>query len=230
MFSDLNALLAATVLFVGGHFLLSSLPLRQVLVRRLGDGGFRALYSLVAGVGIVWMASAYAKASTVALWSSPALHWLALLVMPFAAILAVAGLTTRSPTAVGGETLAAGQDPAPGILRVTRHPFLWAVALWALVHLLARGNLASLIFFGGFLVLSLGGMQHIDLRRERSLGGSWGPMRLTTSVIPFAAIASRRTRMDWQGLGWWRPLLGLALYLALLHLHPLLFGVSPLPG
>src|SRR5690606_25957518 len=116
------------------------------------------------------------------------------------------------------------------ILRVTRHPFLWATALWALVHLLAHGDLAGLIFFGGFLVLSLGGMQHIDLRRERSLGGSWGPMRLTTSVIPFAAIASRRTRMDWQGLGWWRPLLGVALYVALLHLHPLLFGASPLPG
>ena len=99
MVNDLNALLAATVLFVGGHFLLSSHPLRQALLRRLGEAGFRLLYSLVAAVGIVWMAAAYARAPLIELWYWPALQWLPLLVMPFAAILVVAGLTTRSPTA-----------------------------------------------------------------------------------------------------------------------------------
>lgn len=229
MLSDLNALLAATILFVGGHFLLSSQALRPNLVRRLGENGFRGVYSLVAGAGIVWMASAFAEAPYIELWALPALRWLPLLLLPFSAVLVVAGLTTRSPTAVGGEAFAGGQEPAPGILRITRHPFLWGVALWAFAHLAANGDVASLLFFGGFLVLSLGGMQHIDQRRERSLGGAWGPMKLTTSVLPFAAIATRRTTMDWRGLGWWRPLLGLALYLALMHLHPALFGVSPLP-
>jgi uncharacterized membrane protein len=229
MLTDLNALLAATILFVGGHFLLSSQALRPNLVGRLGEKGFRGLYSAVAGVGLVWMCYAYADAPLIELWSVPALRWLPLLLLPVAAILAVAGLTTRSPTAVGGEAFAGGQEPAPGILRVTRHPFLWGVALWAFAHLAANGDVASLAFFGGFLVLSLGGMQHIDHRRERTLRGAWGPMKLTTSVIPFAAIATKRTTMDWRGLGWWRPLLALLLYLALLHLHPLLFGASPLP-
>ncbi len=229
MLSDLNQLLAATILFVGGHFLLSSHVLRANLVARLGDGGFRALYSAVAGAGIVWMAYAYGDAPYIELWFLPGLAWLPLLLLPISAVLVVAGLTTRSPTAVGGEAFAGGQEPAPGILRITRHPFLWGVALWAFAHLAANGDVASLVFFGGFLVLSLGGMQHIDHRRERSLGGDWGPMKLTTSVVPFAAIASGRTTMDWRGLGWWRPLLGVVLYLALLHLHPLLFQVSPLP-
>ncbi|SMF78873.1 Uncharacterized membrane protein [Tistlia consotensis] len=229
MLSDLNQLLAATVLFVGGHFLLSSQALRPGLVARLGETGFRGLYSAVAGVGIVWMCFDYADAPHVQLWALPLLRWLPLILMPFAAILAVAGLTTRSPTAVGGEHLAGGIEPAPGILRITRHPFLWGVALWAVGHLAANGDLASLVFFGGFLVLALGGMQHIDHRRERALGSDWGPMKLTTSLLPFAALATGRTTMDWRGLGWWRPLLGVALYLALLHLHPLLFGVSPLP-
>ncbi|MEX2631716.1 MAG: NnrU family protein [Tistlia sp.] len=229
MMSELNALLAATILFVGGHFLLSSQALRPHLVARLGEGGFRGLYSAVAAVSLAWMSYAYAHAPLVELWHAPALRWLPLVLLPIAAVLAVAGLTTRSPTAVGGESLAGEGDPAPGILRITRHPFLWGVALWAFAHLAANGDVASLAFFGGFLVLSLGGMQHIDHRRERTLGSAWGPMKLTTSVLPFAAIATRRTTMDWRGLGWWRPLLGLVLYLALLHLHPLLFSASPLP-
>lgn len=229
MLSDLNSLLAATVLFVGGHFLLSSHALRAGLVRRLGESGFRGLYSAIAGVGLVWMAYAYGEAPSIELWFLPALRWLPLVLLPVALVLAVAGLTTRSPTAVGGEGFAGGTTPAPGILRVTRHPFLWGVALWAFSHLAANGDAASLVFFGGFLVLSLGGMQHIDHRRERALGGDWGPMKLTTSVVPFAALASGRTTMDWRGLGWWRPLLGIALTLVLLHLHPLLFGASPLP-
>ena len=54
-------------------------------------------------------------------------------------------------------------------------------------------------------------------------------MKLTTSLVPFAAILSGRSKLDWRGIGWWRPLLGLVLYAALLHLHLLAFGVSPLP-
>jgi uncharacterized membrane protein len=52
---------------------------------------------------------------------------------------------------------------------------------------------------------------------------------MTTSVLPFAAILSGRTRMDWAGIGWWRPLLALAVFLALFLLHSSVIGVSPLP-
>ena len=82
---------------------------------------------------------------------------------------------------------------------------------------------------GGIAILSFGGMIHIDQRREASLGAAWGPMKLTTSLLPFGAILSGRTSFDWRGIGWWRPLLGLAAYAALLHLHQGLIGVSPLP-
>jgi uncharacterized membrane protein len=43
---------------------------------------------------------------------------------------------------------------------------------------------------------------------------------LTTSVLPFAALLSGRARMDWRGIGWWRPLLALIVYVGVLHLHP----------
>jgi|SRR5690554_3852763 len=227
---SLNELLAATLLFVGSHFLLSGTPLRGLLIERLGLRAFRLLYSLIAAVTLVWMAHAYAAAPLIPLWPSLAiLKWIPLLVMPFAFILLVGGVTTSSPTAVGAEAVALAAEPAPGILRITRHPFLWGTALWALSHLIALGDLASLILTGGILVLSLFGMRQIDRKREALLGAGWGPIKLTTSILPFSAIAQKRTQMDWAGLGWWRIALGLGLYLLFLVLHPLVFGVSPLP-
>ena len=72
-------------------------------------------------------------------------------------------------------------------------------------------------------------MWHIDRRREASAGADWGPVKLTTSAIPFAAIVQGRARFDWAGIGLWRTALSLALYVALLHFHDRLFGVSALP-
>ncbi len=232
MMQGLDDLLAATLVFVAGHFLLSSQVLRQPLASRLGETGFLGLYSLIAFAALLWMVFAYGAAPVVTLWEPPAvLRWVPLILMPFALFLAVAGLTSPNPTMVGGERVVDGgpEDQTPGIVRITRHPFLWGVTLWAIGHLAVRGDGASLILFGGILVLALGGMWHIDQRREASLGAAWGPVRMTTSVLPFAALASGRTRMDWRGIGWWRPLAALALYAALLHFHPQLFGVSPLP-
>ena len=95
--------------------------------------------------------------------------------------------------------------------------------------MIANGDLASFIMMGGILVLSLAGMRQIDRKRELQLGAGWGPIRLTTSIIPFQAIAEGRTTMDWAGIGWWRVVLGLALYLAFLILHPYIFGLPAVP-
>lgn len=231
---NLNALLAATVLFTGGHFLLSSQGLRRALVTRLGINNFRLLYSAVVALAFVWMLFAYRTAPVLTLWQIPrAFAWVPLLVMPFAFILAVAGLTTRSPTLVGGETqlegAAASEDFGVGILSITRHPFLWGAALWAASHLLVNGTAADLILMGGILVLSLGGMHHIDQKRADQAGAGWGPVAMTTSLVPFAAILRGQRKLDWRGIGWWRPLAGIALYLFVLQVHSGLFGASPLP-
>jgi uncharacterized membrane protein len=234
MIGSLVALVAATVLFVAGHFLLSSLPPRRAMTELLGPQGFRIAYSVVVLAAFVWMLRAYGAAPAVALWDPPAAFaWIAVLVMPFALLLAVCGVTTPSATLVGGEahlSNPAVRDVAPGIQRVTRHPFLWGTALWAMSHLTVNGDAADVILMGGILGLSLGGMKHIDLRRETTLGAAWGPVALTTSTLPFAALAAGRTTMDWKGIGWWRPALALGLYAALLHFHPWIAGVSALPG
>jgi uncharacterized membrane protein len=233
MMGSLDTLFLATVLFVAGHFLLSSRPPRRAMTELLGPQGFRIGYSLVVLAAFVWMLRGYEAAPVVEVWYPPAAFaWVPVLVMPIALLLAVCGLTTPSVTMVGGESRLSDpstHDVAPGMLRVTRHPFLWGTALWAASHLLVNGEAAAMILMAGILVLSLGGMRHIDLRRETALGATWGPMALTTSALPFAALASGRTTMDWKGIGWWRPAVALALYAALLHLHPTVFGVSAIP-
>ena len=233
MTGTLNALFAATVVFVGGHFLLSSGAMRHGLIRRLGEQGFRIGYALVIGAAFVWMLLAYGAAPYLEVWPpQPALVWVPAVLMPVAVFLAVAGLTTRSPTAVGGETLVidGAHDLAPGILRITRHPFLWGTALWAVSHIVVNGDAGNLVMMLGILVLSLAGMHHIDLRRESALDAAWGPIALTTSLVPFGAIVQGRTSMDWKGIGLWRPALALALYVAFLTLHERLFGVSAIPA
>ena len=231
MLETTNGLIAATLAFVGGHFLLSSRPLRPLLNERFGERAFRLIYSAAMTVSLIWMIAAFRAAPVIPVWQpAPVLAWVPLLVMPFASILLVAGLTSPNPTLVGGERFLDGTpgSPAVGMLSITRHPFLWGTGLWALSHVLANGDLSSIVMMGGIAVLSFAGMHHIDLRRESNLGATWGPMKLTTSVLPFGAVLTGRTKVDWRGIGWWRPALGLVVYAALLHLHRGLIGVSPL--
>ena len=184
MTGTLGSLAAAAVFFIVSHFVLASPSVRPALAQRLGENGFRGVFSLVAIAGLAWLLLAFADAPTVALWpATAAAHLVPLIVMPFAAILLVAGASTRSPTAIGWEAPPAG-DPAPGILKVTRHPILWAIGLWALAHIVANGTAAGLIFFGALAVLAFAGMAAIDHKKSWSLGAAWGPIALTTSVIP----------------------------------------------
>lgn len=229
----MNELLAATALFVGGHFLLSSAPVRRPLLQRLGSNGFQALYALAILSAFLWMLFSYGDAPFVNVWyPAPALAFVPQLLMPLAFFGIVAGLTTASPTAVGGQKLLSDmpQGAALGIFTITRHPFLWGTTLWAVSHLLVNGDAASIILMTGIAVLSLGGMHHIDLRREAELKAGWGPFALTTSLIPFAAVASGRSRIDWRGIGWWRPALALGIHILAMALHPSIIGVSPFPG
>jgi len=229
MIADFNDLLAATLVFVLAHFLLSSAPIRAIIIQRLGEGGFRAAYSLLVAVSFIWMLLAYGAAPYYPLWIPP--PWtvpLAFIVMLPATLLFVIGLATPSPTAVGGEQRLQVEDtrpPAVGILSVTRHPFLCGVAGYAIAHLLVNGDLATVILMFGLLVLSVGGMLHIDYRRSATLGPLWGPIAMTTSRTPFAAILQGRTGFDLAGIGLWRIVLALAVYAAFILLHGAITGI-----
>jgi uncharacterized membrane protein len=220
------SLVVAGLAFCGSHILLSSTRLRGVLRDQLGESGFLAVYSLTALVTIAWFVAAYARAPRLTLWSPP--PWIAFvpaLVMPFASILLVAGYTTRNPTAVGMERRAAADDPAPGIMRITRHPVMWAVGLWALSHFVANPDLASLWFFGVLAALALGGTVLIDRKKRLALGGNWQRLAAVTSNLPFAALAAGRAPLRWREIGVLRLVAGLLLYAVLFLAHPLIAGV-----
>jgi len=232
MTGGLEHLFAALVTFVGGHFLLSSAPVRTPLVRQFGEKVFLTYYGLAMMALFVWVLLAYGDAPFEVLWGDVTVfQWLPVVVMPVALFFAVCGLTTPNPTMAGSsDALTAGRDPTQGIMRITRHPFLNGVALWALVHLLANGDTASLILFGGLLVLGVGGMWHIDKKKEAQHGAEWGPVLLTTSAVPFRALMQKRATFDWPGIGWWRVAATVVLYLVILWGHPLLVGVPAWPG
>jgi uncharacterized membrane protein len=222
-------LTVAAVFLIGTHFGIASTPLRGELIGRVGENGYRVLYSLLALVALVWLATAWRAAPYLPLWDAGAgLRHLALALMPLAFLLVVCAVTTSNPTVVGQKPDPDARSPAVGIVRVTRHPFMWGVALWALLHLLANGDEASVVFFGAFVVLALAGTLLIDARRTRENAPGWGVFLQATSNLPFAAILQRRQRLAVGEVGLWRVALALGLYVVFLWLHPWLFDVSPL--
>lgn len=222
----MSHLVLATLVFLATHFVPST-PLRGTLTRALGERGYMGVYSLVAAGLIAWMGWAYAKAPLHPLWQVPALRLLPLIVMPFALILLAAGIMGRNPTALMQESALKASEPARGIIRVTRHPIMWGILLWAAAHILARGDLASLVFFGGFLALAALGTVLMDARKASTLGEDWKRFAAVTSNVPFGAIAGGRNRFDLREIGWKRVGVGLALYVVLLAAHPYLFGARP---
>ena len=226
----LETLALAVAVFVGAHFAGSSPAVRRRIVGLFSEGVFRGLYALVALASFIWMLRAYGAAPYVELWpSAPALRAIPLVTMPFVCLFAVAGLTTRNVTGVGGESLLDDPHPVQGAATITRHPFLWAVSLWGISHSAANGDAASLLLFGGVTVLALGGMVHIDQRRRASAGAAWGPVAMGSSAIPFLAAIQGRVKIDWAGIGLTRILAGLALYVVILTVHEAAFGVAAIP-
>jgi uncharacterized membrane protein len=222
-------LTVAALFLIGTHFGIASTSLRAELIARVGEGAYRAIYSLLAVVALVWLVMAWRAAPVIQLWQVGAgLRHLAVALMPAAFLLLVCALTAPNPTVVGQRPDPDAASPAVGIIRITRHPFMWGVALWAFLHLLANGDEASLVFFGSLAVLALAGTFLIDARRTRENSPGWGVFLQATSNLPFAAIVEGRQRLAWGEIGLWRLAVALAVYVVFFWLHPWLFGVSPL--
>ncbi len=225
----MSFLIAASAFFLLIHFAVSGTRFRDVVVARIGAGPYRGLFALASVVGLVWMIIAYRRAPAVDLWGSPAgLHPLAFALVFIAFLFVGIGLATPSPTRVGMESkLTQGTDIARGIVRITRHPFLWGVGLWALAHLVVNGDLASQILFGSLLLLAVGGTASIDAKRRRHFGDDWKRFAQATSNIPFAAIAAGRNQLRpaVREIGILRPAIAIAAYALVFSFHGRLFGV-----
>ena len=222
------ALILAALLWVGLHVGIAGSRARAVLAARLGEGGFRATFSLGSAIAITLLVLAWRGAPTAPLWAvPPALGWVLVALMLPAFILFAGSLMARNATSVG-QNAALSAEPR-GVLRITRHPMLWSFALWGGVHVVGNGDGASAVFFGAFLVTALLGMPSLDAKVAARGPAAWAGFAARTSILPFGAIAAGRNRLAWGELAW-PALVGLLAWAAMLHLHPVVFRVSPLPN
>lgn len=185
----MTLLIAGLVLFLGVHTLTTLREPRAVLIGRIGEGPYKGLYSLVAAVGlvlIVWGFGRYRADGYIPVWDPPlGLRHLTLLLMWVSFV-----------------ALAAAYAPAGKIKGLLRHPMLVGVKVWALAHLLANGDLGSVILFGSLLAWAV--YDRIAVKRR----GDAGAPRSGFTAGDVIAVA-----------------VGTVAYVAMFWLHPLLIGV-----
>jgi uncharacterized membrane protein len=216
------AIAAATWVLL--HVLVAG-ALRPALVARLGEHPFRGLFSVLSAVSLGFLIWAYRGTPFVPLWDFGigALHLAKLLVF-IAVFLLVGSLTPRNPNLAGADFMLKDQLPAEGMIRVTRHPMLWAFTFWAIAHLLANGHLAALLLFGAILVTALNGMYSIDRKQRRRHGAAWDAFAAKTSLVPFLAIIQGRNQFVFREFGLARVAIACALFLILLYGHGTVIG------
>ncbi|PCH68105.1 MAG: NnrU family protein [Rhodobacteraceae bacterium] len=211
---------AALTLFLLSHVFPVRPPLRPWLVRVLGLRGYIVGYSTVSIALLIWLIVAASRAPYVEVIPPlEVFRWAPMVAMPVAILLAVQGLSIANPLSFGGMGKRPFDPDHPGILALTRHPLLLAIALWAGAHLLANGDLAHVVLFGLFGAFAVLSMGLIDRRKKRLLGAEWQELAKNTALL------------SWRGAmpGLWVGVASVALFLGLLALHAPVIGVSPLP-
>lgn len=228
----MNAFGAALTLFVLLHVGVAATGLRARLVARIGEGPYRALFSLASLALLAWLVVSYGAMRAdpfdplnEAMWRPPSrTYWPALVFVFLGFLLAVSGLLSPGPTLVGFETRAlAATEPARGALRITRHPFLWGVAFWAVGHLLVNGERWAVMLFGALGAMALYGARSIDRKGAARDAEAWARFTAVTSNLPFAAIVGGRNRLAPSEMAW-RVLISVIVFAAVGLLHPWLFG------
>lgn len=189
-------LVIGLLVFLGIHSISIVAPAwRARTAARLGEGPWKGVYSIVAAIGLALIVVGYglARRDPVVLYQPPAAmrHVALLLMLPVFTLLFAAYLPGRIRT-------------------LARHPMLLAVKLWALAHLLANGNAADVLLFGGFLAWAVA--DRIAVKRRSAADAH---------TVPAAPAGPANDAIALVG--------GLAVYAVFIGAaHRWLIGVSPL--
>jgi uncharacterized membrane protein len=179
------------VLFLGVHTLTTQRELRASLIASAGEGGYKIGYALASLAGlalIVWGFAHYRATEWIDVWYPPrALKHITVALMLPAVILVVAAY-------IRGR-----------IYTTVKHPMLTGVKLWAAAHLLANGDLGSIILFGSFLGWAV--YDRISLKHRADAGAPQIPVGGPANDLIAVAV-------------------GIVAYLALAFaFHPVVIGV-----
>lgn len=158
-------LVAWWAVFIGSHLVASHPPWRGRLVARCGsERRFKVAYSLVSGLLALPLVGAWWEARP----GSPWCWWVASVPLRTA----LKGSALLGFALIGGGLGGPRQGDAVGVdgdvvgmPALVRHPPFAGVVLWAMAHLLLTGRRADVLFFLGFLVLTVAGGAHRDWRR-----------------------------------------------------------------
>lgn len=220
---DWTEYVVAFVAFFATHASPVRPPLRPWLVARLGQRGFTLAYSALSLAVLTWLIAAAGRAPHVPLWNwAPwQVHVPLVVMLPVCLILSFS-IARPNPFSFGGARNDRFDPLRPGIVRWSRHPLLLALALWAAAHIVPNGDLAHVILFGTFAGFAIFGGRMIDGRKRRELPAEWKHLRLAVAGAPV---------LSWSTSGGTlvRLSMGTVLYATLLWLHPIIFGVSPIP-
>ena len=192
----LSTLVLGLIVFFVPHVFVTRREARARLIARVGEGPYKIAFSVISAIGIVLIAYGFAhyRASEwINLWYPPVwTRHLALLLNWVAIICVVAAYI-------------------PGkIKRILKHPMLVGVKLWAFAHLIANGDLGSVILFGSILAWAV--FDRITLKRRADSGGP--------------AIAQGGWPSDIVAV-----VVGTVVYVALVLLfHPIVIGVPVIHG
>jgi len=189
----MTSLILGLLLFLGAHSIsIVNDPWRNRMQARLGEIGWKGLYGVISIIGFVLIVQGYgaARLDPVVIYTPPTAlrHVAMLLLVPVFPLLLSTYLPGRIQSAV-------------------KHPMLVATKLWAFAHLLANGNLADVLLFGGFLAWAVA--DRISLKRRAPRALHTAPAGKANDVIAVVG--------------------GLALYVGfVMWLHVWLIGVSPI--
>jgi uncharacterized membrane protein len=189
----MSLLITTCVLFVGSHLALSH-PLRHGLASRLGERGFQIVYSIVAIATFIMLVQAWRGVPPEPpLWAVGDGLWIfASLLVLFASVLFMGSLIGNPALAAPGAA-AAAQGAPRGVFAITRHPMMWAFALWAFAHVLVMPTNAQIVLSATFAFLALVGSAGQDVKKARLMGDAWRHWAARTSFVPFARQISGAT-------------------------------------
>lgn len=192
--------IAAAVAFVGTHFLLSH-PLRGRIVGAVGERAFLGIYSLVAAASLTWLVIAYQETpATAPLWDVGDGIWaVATAVMLLASILLM-GSFVRNPALPNPGAPPVVPAEARGVYAVTRHPMMWAFALWGACHIAVYPLAANIVLALAIMVLALGGAAFQDVKKAALQPDTWPLWQARTGFWPFTAVLAGKARLGGFGL------------------------------
>jgi uncharacterized membrane protein len=163
----LLVLILGLIVLLGVHVFVTFRDARAGMIEQLGQNGYRALFSIVAIVGlalIIWGYGAYRAHEWVQIWAPPAfMRHITVGLMLFAVIFITAAFIPSHVKAW------------------LHHPMLASIKTWALAHLLSNGDLGSIILFGAFL--AWGVYARIAAKRRGDRGATTAPAGWTNDLI-----------------------------------------------